>query len=177
MVINAVLLYVLAVCDSALSGYRAVAGLNPQIFKRSYHAQAVIRALWWGHGCIALIVGLILVLLVLAKQPQDLLVILTKASGYCLEVYLAYAALTFIALVFFTAPSRDIRSLSIVLILGPFTLIRLPVAIIGVAWALWHQPNLEVLIVCVFALILMLRLEIFLWRGQIRQTKTYTDLS
>ena len=176
MVLNAVLLYLLAVCDSALSGYRAVTGLNPQIFKRDYHRQAVLRALVWGHGCIALIVALILLLLLLSKQPQTLVVIFTKASGYCLEVYLAYAALTLIALIFFTAPSRDVRSLSIVLILGPFTLIRLPVAIIGAAWAFWHQPNLEVLIVCVFALTVMLRLEIFLWRKQLPQVQHFTEI-
>ncbi len=161
MVLNAVLLYLLAVADAALSGYRAVAGTNPRIKKRAFHQQAIARALLWGHVVIVLnVLGIMLLLWLFPNLLQDLI----RSAQHCLEVYLLYALLTVLALLGFTMPSRDVRSISIVLILGPFTLLRAPVAVCGVLWALWHVPRAEVLLVCGMAIVPMLLLETFLWR-------------
>ena len=158
------LLYLLAVCDSAFCGYRAAAGRNALIFKRDYYAGAMRRGVLWGHGAVA-IAGLGGgVLLVLASSRTELLGIFAEAGRHLLQVYLAYAGVIWLAFAFRAIPSVDIRSLTSTLIFGSFTLLRPLVVLAGAAWALFNVPRLEVTIMAAVVLPMMLSVEWFLRR-------------
>jgi hypothetical protein len=158
-------LYLLAVFDAGLSGYRAAAGTNPLVRKQRFYARAVLKALVLGQIAVAISATFIAATVWLSAQPDALTLALTRAARYCLEVYLVYAALTLAAFAFRAVPNRDLRSLSVILILGPFTLVRLPVAILGVLWALWNVARLEVALICAVTLGAMFSLEPILWRS------------
>ncbi len=76
-----------------------------------------------------------------------------------LLVYIPYALILLVTFVVRAVPSVDIRSITSVLIFGPFTLIRPIVVLVGAVWGVLAAPNiitvgLTSLIVC-----LMLGLE------------------
>ena len=56
-------------------------------------------------------------------------------------------------------PSVDIRSITSVLVFGPFTLIRPPVVLTGAIWGLLAAPTVNVVLLLVLVVSLMLGME------------------
>lgn len=59
-------------------------------------------------------------------------------------------------------PSVDLRSITSVVIFGPFTILRIPVAVVGVGLAIYYTKDLAIATITVVILIMMLSFEKFL---------------
>ena len=124
----AVMLLVLAVLDGSFAGFRASVGRNGLINHRQSDRQAARRG-----------AGLVCVLLVpaIAAARADLVVhpahlgLYARAGKAMLEIYGPYALLVLIALACYTALNWRYKYLASALILGPFTLIRPVIVILG----------------------------------------------
>lgn len=162
------LLWLLATVDSTFIGYREAAGRNALIEKRAYFRRAMIRGLIAGQIAVA-IVGLVAVgMLATTSQPARLFDTLEHVAARMLMIYLPYAAI--IALTFFirAIPSVDIRSITSVLVFGPFTLIRPLVVLAGAIFGLLAAPTPPVLLLVVLTVSLMLGMEYVLGRLRAR---------
>jgi hypothetical protein len=84
---------------------------------------------------------------------------LREVGARMLTVYVPYALILLVAFVLRIAPSVDLRSITSVVIFGPFTLIRPVVVIAGVAWGFSVAPGLATSLLCLLILFLMLGLE------------------
>lgn len=158
------LLYLLATIDAACCGYRAAAGRSALIRKSSYYRRAILRGLLFGQAAV-LIAGLVVLLLfTLSSDRASLISDLLEAGRRLLIVYLPYAAAVLMAFALRLIPSVDLRSMTSLLIFGPFMLIRPLVAVAGVAWAIIAVPRIEVFGLGLLILFLMLSLEPFLGR-------------
>jgi hypothetical protein len=171
MALTFLLLYLLATCDTAFCGYRAEAGWNARLFKWGYYLRAMGRGVLWGQLAVALAGSAAGLLVVSSPSPGQLLDDYAEAGGRLLQVYLPFAGVIGLAFALRTLPSVDLRSLTSVLVFGPLTLLRPPVALAGVAWALLHVPRAEVAVMTAVALPMILLLERFLyWRRAFGQT-------
>jgi hypothetical protein len=81
-----------------------------------------------------------------------------------LIVYVPYAVIILLTFVVRAAPSVDLRSITSVLIFGPFTLIRPVVVVAGAVWGFLAAPGPITLLLCLLILSLMLALEWVLGR-------------
>lgn len=137
---TAITLLILAVLDGSFAGFRASAGRTGLINHRRSDYQAARRG-----------AGLVCVLLApaIAEVSVDLLVHpshlgqYTSAGKAMLEVYIPYALLVLIALACYAALNWRLKYLASALILGPFTLLRPAIAILGGALGL-AQGNVTV---------------------------------
>jgi hypothetical protein len=152
----------LATIDAAFTGYRAAAGRNALIDKRDYYRRAMLRGALYGQLAVAITGIVMLGLVLLSPEPAALLRELEQAGLRMLIVYVPYAAVIFLAFALRAVPSVDIRSITSVLIFGPFTLIRPVVALAGVLWAMLSAPRLATVLLGLLILTLMLGLERFL---------------
>jgi len=148
-----VFLWLLATIDSAFIGYREAAGRNALIDKRAYYRRALIRGAVVGQVAV-LIVGVITVVVLVSSNDAGALFSKMEMVGIrMLTVYVPYAAILLITFVIREFPSVDIRSITSVLIFGPFTFIRPMVVLAGAVWGIVAVPGaitiaLTVLIVC-----------------------------
>ena len=154
-----VLLYCLASLDAAFIGYRAAAGRNALIDKRGYYRRAMLRGLLFGQCAAALIAAAIGAYLLSASDPRALLQGLLAAGARMLWVYCPYAVMIGTAFAVRAVPSVDVRSMTSVLIFGPFVLLRPAVAAAGIGWAIAAAPRLETALLGALILLLMLSLE------------------
>ena len=147
------LLWLLATVDSAFIGYREAAGRNALIKKGAYFRRALIRGALFGQLAV-LIVGVITTLaLVSSSDAAALFSKLEMIGARMLTVYIPYALIILITFCIRAVPSVDIRSITSVLIFGPFTFIRPIVVLAGAVWGVVGAPGaftiaLTVLIVC-----------------------------
>ena len=148
-----VFLWLLATIDSAFIGYREAGGRNALIDKRAYYRHALVRGALLGQVAV-LIVGLITALvLVTSNDAAALFSKMESVGARMLTVYVPYAVILLITFLIRTVPSVDIRSITSVLIFGPFTFIRPIVVLAGAVWGVVAVPGaitiaLTVLIVC-----------------------------
>lgn len=146
-------LWLLATIDSAFIGYREAAGRNALIDKRAYYRHALIRGALVGQVAV-LIVGLITaVVLASANDAGALFSKMESVGARMLTVYVPYAVILVITFLVRAFPSVDIRSITSVLIFGPFTFIRPIVVLAGAVWGVVAAPGpitiaLTGLIVC-----------------------------
>lgn len=146
-------LWLLATIDSAFIGYREAAGRNALIDKRAYYRHALIRGALVGQVAV-LIVGVItVVVLASANDAGALFSKMESVGARMLTVYVPYAVILVITFLMRAFPSVDIRSITSVLIFGPFTFIRPIVVLAGAVWGVVAAPGpitiaLTVLIVC-----------------------------
>jgi hypothetical protein len=136
-------LLILAIADGAFAGFRSSAGRTGLIgHRRSDH-----EAAWRGAGLAAvlLIPAIVLVSAEVAANP-DRLDDFTRAGTLMLLVYGPYALLVLIALAGYVTLVWRLRYLASALILGPFTLLRPAIALLGAALAaaLSHDPVVTV---------------------------------
>ena len=95
----------------------------------------------WGQLAVAVAGAVAVLLVALSSAPEQLLADFTAAGDRLLEVYLPYAGVVGLAFAARAIPSVDIRSLTSVLVFGPFTLLRPAVVLVGAAWALFRVPQ------------------------------------
>ncbi len=151
-----VLLWLLATVDSAFIGYRDGAGRSALIDKRDYYRRALIRGALVGQIAVA-IVGIVAAgMLSASPQPARLFAAFEQVGTRMLMVYVPYALILAITFFFRAIPSVDIRSITSVLVFGPFTLIRPLVVLAGAIWGLFAVPAVEVLLLLVLIVTLML---------------------
>jgi hypothetical protein len=164
MALTLLLLYLLATLDTAFCGYRAAAGRSGLIFKGGYYRRAMRRGALWGQLAVAVAAAAGLLLVALSPAPKRLLADFTEAGDRLLEVYLPYAGVIGLAFAVRAVPSVDVRSLTSVLVFGPFTLARPVVVPAGAAWALFHVPRPGVMVMLAIIIPTMLLAEPWLDR-------------
>ena len=76
-----------------------------------------------------------------------------------LTVYIPYAVVLLITFCIRAVPSVDIRSITSVLIFGPFTFIRPLIVLAGAIWGIIAAPEAITIAITVLIVILMLGLE------------------
>ena len=162
------LLWLLATVDSTFIGYRDAAGRNALIDKRGYFRRAMLRGAVAGQIAVA-IVGLAAVgMLATTPQPARLFAAFEQAATRMLIVYVPYALILTITFFIRAIPSVDIRSITSVLVFGPFTLIRPLVVLAGAIWGLLAAPIPRVGLLLGLIVSLMLGMEYVLDRLRAR---------
>jgi hypothetical protein len=155
----ALLLWALATIDAAFIGYREAAGRSALINKGAYYRHAMIRGAILGQIAVAIVGAAIAVMLLLSPEPLARVRELQEVGSRMLTVYIPYALIIFIAFAVRLAPSIDLRSITSVLIFGPFTLIRPVVVVVGVVCGFLSAPSFVTLLLGILILSLMLSLE------------------
>jgi L-asparagine transporter-like permease len=162
------LLWLLATVDSAFIGYRDAAGRNALIDKRDYYRHAMLRGALMGQVAVA-IVGIVAIgMLATDPQPARLFESFEQVATRMLMVYVPYALILSITFFIRAIPSVDIRSITSVLVFGPFTLIRPFVVLAGAVWGLWAAPTARVLLLMALIVSLMLGMEYVLHKLRAR---------
>ena len=150
------LLWLLATVDSAFIGYRDAAGRSALIDKRDYYRHALLRGALVGQIAVA-IVGIVAGgMLATSTEPARLFATLEQVGTRMLIVYVPYALILTITFFIRAIPSVDIRSITSVLVFGPFTLIRPLVVLAGAIWGLLAAPTTSVLLLLLLIVSLML---------------------
>ena len=162
----ALLLWVLATVDAAFIGYREAAGRSALINKGAYFRRAMIRGALFGQIAVGIVGAAIAVMLILSPEPLALVHELQEVGSRMLTVYIPYALIILIAFAVRVAASVDLRSITSVLIFGPFSLIRPVVVVVGVAWGFLSAPSLVTSLLSILILSLMLSLELII--GKLR---------
>jgi len=157
-----VFLWLLATIDSAFIGYREAAGRNALIDKRAYFRHALIRGALFGQLAV-LIVGVTTVIVLISVRDAGFLFSdLELIGARMLMVYVPYAVILLITFCVRAIPSVDIRSITSVLIFGPFTFIRPLVVLVGAVWGVLAAPSAITIALTVLIVTLMLGLGSFL---------------
>jgi hypothetical protein len=155
----ALLLWALATLDAAFIGYREAAGRSALINKGAYYRHAMLRGALFGQIAVGITGVAIAVMLIYSPEPLELVHTLQAAGARMLTVYIPYALIILITFAVRVAPSVDLRSITSVVIFGPFTLIRPVVVVFGVVWGYLSAPSLVTLLLGMLILSLMLCLE------------------
>jgi hypothetical protein len=158
------LLFVLALFDVLLSGFRAAAGRDGRIAKAAYYRAAVVRAGWQGVALIAANAALVALLVGTAAEPAATWQDLQGAGSRAMAVFAVFATVTLIAILFWFAPSRELRIVPTLLVLGPLTLVRPWVVVGGLAYAAAGAARWETWIVAAIAGVSMIGIEPWLGR-------------
>lgn len=148
-----VFLWLLATIDSAFIGYREAAGRNALIDKRAYYRRALTRGALVGQVAVLMVAVITAITLVSSNDSGALFSKMETVGTRMLIVYVPYALMLLITFLVRAIPSVDIRSITSVLIFGPFTFIRPVVVLAGAVWGVVAAPGaitiaLTVLIVC-----------------------------
>ena len=141
-------LYVLALLDYGFAGFRVAAGRDGRIVKRDYYRVAILRGL--GLGALWLCVGTGCVVFSASFFPGGG-ESLTSAGVVALWVYGAYATVVLLAFLPYLLGGLELRTLATVALLGPCTMLRLPVIIVGALAGLWTAPGWVTLFAATYA--------------------------
>ena len=153
------LLWLLATVDSAFIGYREAAGRNALIEKRAYFRRALLRGALFGQVAV-LIAGVITAIaLVSSGDAGGLFSKLELVGARMLTVYIPYALIILITFCIRAVPSVDIKSITSVLIFGPFTFIRPLIVLAGAVWGVIAAPSAITIVLALLIVSLMLGLE------------------
>src|SRR5689334_497772 len=153
------LLWLLAAVDSAFIGYREAAGRNALIEKGAYFRRALVRGALFGQLAV-LIVGVNTALALVSSSDAAALSSKFELIGArMLTVYVPYALIILITFCIRAVPSVDIRSITSVLIFGPFTFIRPLIVLAGAVWGVVAAPGTITIAITVLIVSLMLGLE------------------
>jgi hypothetical protein len=135
----AVTLLVLAILDGSFAGFRSSAGRTGLINHRRSDLQAARRGA--GLVCVLLTPAIAEVSADVIAHPAHLHDY-TRAGIAMLAIYGPYALLVLIALASYAALNWQLKYLATALILGPFTLLRPVIALLGAGLgaALSHDP-------------------------------------
>ena len=158
----AALLWLLATVDSAFIGYREAAGRNALIDKRAYFRHALIRGALFGQLAVLIVGVTTAIVLVSVRDAGFLFSDLELIGARMLMVYVPYALILLITFCVRAIPSVDIRSITSVLIFGPFTFIRPLVVLAGAVWSVLAAPSAITIALTVLIVTLMLGLGSFL---------------
>ena len=134
-----------AVLDGAFAGFRGAAPCNARIRKRAYYARAL------SYGALAALVlcvalaALTATLLAASSTPAADYETLVGVGRRMLAVFSVYGSGVALALLGYLLGGADLRVLSTVSILGPFTLIRPWMVLAALVYGLWGQTNATVI--------------------------------
>ncbi len=128
----AVALLILALLDGAFAGFRSSAGRTGLINHRKSDRLAARRGA--GLVCVLLAPAIAVACAGVLTHPADL-DHYRRAGIAMLEIYGPYALLVLIALACYAALNWRLRYLAAAVILGPFTLLRPAIAVLGAALA------------------------------------------
>ncbi len=138
-------LLVLALTDAMFAGYRSAAGRNPRLHKADYYLGAFWMGLFGGAANCLLVgsigVGLAAYQVHTGQSWADAWQQLEAAAGQLVRVYAIFASVLLAVMLLWTYPRRESRELSVVMILGPCTLLRGPWIIIGAGYAALQGPT------------------------------------
>jgi L-asparagine transporter-like permease len=162
------LLWLLATVDSAFIGYRDAAGRSALIDKRHYYRRALLRGALMGQIAVAIAGTVALGMLATSAQPARLFATLDSVAMRMLTIYVPYAVILIATFFVRAIPSVDIRSITSVLVFGPFTLIRPLVVLAGAIWGFLAAPTAGVALLLVLVVTLMLGMEFALDRLRTR---------
>ena len=162
------LLWLLATVDSTFIGYREAAGRSALIEKRAYFRRAMMRGAIAGQVAVAIAGGAAVAMLAASPQPARLFETFEQVASRMVMVYLPYALILTITFLVRAIPSVDIRSITSVLVFGPFTLIRPLVVLAGAIWGLLAAPTIPVALLVAVIVSLMLGMEYALGRLRAR---------
>ena len=158
--------------DALLAGFRAAAGRNGRITKSDYYRRALARGAAAALLIVAVHAALAAALVTSAPDPASAWRDLLQAGRDCVAVFGTFATLTSIAIAFWFAPSRELRLVPTLLVLGPLTLVRPLIIVSGLAFAAVRTPIPRVWMMALAAAASMLALESLLgrhhadrWRG------------
>ena len=126
-----ILLAVLAIVDAAFAGFRASAGRNARIFKRAYYTRSMLQGALAGIALVGVLGALTLLLLAVSADGQQRYAELVAVGERMLWVFVPYAGLVLSALLIYAVSAHDLRALATVAILGPFTLLRPWIIVLG----------------------------------------------
>ena len=149
-------LFILAILDGAFAGFRSSAGRTGLISHRQSDYQAARRGA--GLACVLLAPVITIV-------SADVLAHPARLDGYAragtvmLAVYGPYALLALIALACYAILDWRLKYLASALILGPFTLLRPGIAILGAALAMALSNDPVVAIAAGLSVIAVLAVE------------------
>jgi hypothetical protein len=145
----AILVGVLAVFDFVLAGFRAAAGRDGRIDKMPMFRAAMVRGGLWG-GVIVAFHGALAMILV-ATGDSTVWPAFLAAGRDAVVVFGIFATLTALALVFWFSPLHELRIVPTLVILGPLTLLRPLVIVIGLAYASSRSPEPRVWVTAALA--------------------------
>lgn len=139
------LLFVLATLDAAFVGWRSAAGRTGIVRKVPYYMRAMLRGAMAGQVGIFAIALTVALCFWFAPGFNALWQDFEKFGEVLLWFFIPYATIAVLAFVPRFTPSVDIRSMTNVVIFGPFTLIRPYLVVAGVLTGLLLVPRWETL--------------------------------
>ncbi|MDB4958607.1 MAG: hypothetical protein JWO36_6176 [Myxococcales bacterium] len=150
-------LWVLATMDGGFAGFRNAAGRNALIEKRTLYRMAILHGMRAAQLPAAL-TGVAVIAIVLTASDRAAEVVAIGAAARKLTcVYGAYATLVLVALAVYMIAWVELRVLTTVILLGPFTLLR-PFVIAGGVIAVARISPVEVVACAAIAGISMIAL-------------------
>ncbi len=152
----------LALVDGAMCGFRAAAGRSGLIDKRLYFQRAIVRG--FGATLVVLVVGVVLAVALARVNGAAAWFEFERAARASAAVYASFAGPVILAILLWFTPSIDLRTLMTVTILGPGTLLRPVVVLVGLAVGVHASPSWSVGLMATYAGIAMLSLERWLGR-------------
>jgi hypothetical protein len=127
------LMIAFAVLDLSFVGFRSAAGRDGRIDKREYYARAMLRGAAAGM-ILSAVLGLVTwIVMSQMAQPYALFAEMVDIGRTMSIIFGAYAFLVVAALLVYGVSRHEIRTLSTVAILGPFTLIRPWIVVLALA--------------------------------------------
>jgi hypothetical protein len=166
---NIALLLVLSLTDAIFSGYRAGAGRNARLNKIDYTLQSLWAGLAFGLLGAAVMGAVALACLYWQREGGEpvwpLIARLDAAALPLVQWYGTFATLLLLVVLLWTYPRRQTRELSVVLILGPCTLVRPFWIVAGAIWASLGVP-LWISFIVLLAAAVQLGVELRLNRWQ-----------
>lgn len=157
-------LYLLALLDGILCGYRSATGRCALIYTRSFHARAMLRGFIVVQAASAISLSALWITIYFRRDRTLLVSDLEQAGGRMVLVFVVYAALVLFNLGLRLIPSVDIRSSTSVLALGPLTALRPFIMIAGTVYGIAASNLMATKLLGSFVLAWMLGTEWFLDR-------------
>jgi hypothetical protein len=154
-----VVLWLLATVDSAFIGYREAAGRNALIDKKDYYRHALIGGALFGQLAVLTAGAFAAIALARANDARALFADMELVAARMLSVYVPYAIIILITFLIRAVPSVDIRSITSVLIFGPFTFLRPVIVLAGAVWGALAARNAITIALTALVVCLMLGLE------------------
>ncbi|MCA9630558.1 MAG: hypothetical protein KC766_22965 [Myxococcales bacterium] len=167
----AALLYAMATLDSGLVGFRVAAGRRLAIHKRGYYLRAMRQSFLLGQLVLAISASIAVLALSTVADTTAAWRLFLLAARNLLFAYAPYSLLVLLALAVYLIPKDDSRAIATVVILGPFTLLRPYVFLLGLGICWWQTRALLPCLIASFGVALQLALEPALERRR-RQTTT-----
>ncbi|MCA8945855.1 MAG: hypothetical protein KDB29_06495 [Planctomycetes bacterium] len=152
-------LFLLATLDAVFVGYRDATGRSGLVRKRSYYGRAMLRGGLVGQLPITAIAATVVLCFLLAPDFQGLWRAFEVYGKTLICVFAPYSAVVLLAFIPRLTPSVDVRSMTNVVVFGPFTALR-PFLIVGATLlAAWQSPRIETVVLTGVIVLSMLSLE------------------